>query len=196
MLANIQQLSITNILNRRTLIMGELGSGKTLLTLKLVLNLISNGYGRHITILDFAPKKIGNIGGRFLDFGFNPSRVFAYLIPSKIYTPRISAKSPQELLDLALRNKKNIEEVIFKYLANPTDILIINDITLYFHAGSLELIDECMMVSKTFIANAYYGEKLSFDYGTGVSAKEKSMVLELLKYMDNVVVLKRKKRGR
>ena len=194
--ANIQQLSITDILNRRTLIIGELGSGKTILTLKLILNLISNDYGRHITILDFAPKKVGNVGGRLMDFGFNHSRVFAYLVPSKIYTPRISAKSPQELLDLALKNKKNIEKAIFKYLANPTEILIINDITLYFHAGSLELIDECMMVSKTFIANAYYGEKLSFDYGTGISAKERNMVLELLKYIDNVIVLKRKKRGR
>ena len=196
MQANIQQLSVSEVLNKRTLIIGELASGKTLLTLKLTLNLVNNGYGKHITVLDFAPKKIGNIGGKFLDFGFNPSRVFAYLTPLKVYTPRISAKSPQELLSLAVKNKENIEKIIFKYLANPTEILVINDLTLYFHAGSLELIDECIMLSKTFIANAYYGHELSFNHGTGVSAKERSLVIELMKYMDNIIVLKRKREDR
>jgi len=196
LLAGIQQLSIADILNKRTLIIGELGSGKTLLTLKLTLNLIDSGYGKHITVLDFAPKKIGNVGGRFLDFGFNPSKIFAYLAPSKVYTPRISAKTPQELLDLALKNKENIEKLIFKYLTKPTEILVINDITLYFHAGSLELIDECIMSSKTFIGNAYYGRELSFNHGTGVSAKERNLVIELMKYMDNIVVLKRKREDR
>ena len=196
MQANTQQLSVNEILNKRTLIIGELASGKTLLTLKLTLNLVNNGYGKHITVLDFAPKKIGNIGGKFLDFGFNPSKVFAYLTPLKVYTPRISAKSSQELLSLAVKNKENIEKIIFKYLANPTEILVINDLTLYFHAGSLELIDECIMLSKTFIANAYYGRELSFNHGTGVSAKERSLVIELMKYMDNIIVLKRKREDR
>ncbi|RLE90046.1 MAG: hypothetical protein DRN04_15645 [Thermoprotei archaeon] len=196
MQANIQQLSVSEVLNKRTLIIGELGSGKTLLTLKLTLNLVGDGYGKYITILDFAPKKIGNIGGRFLDFGFNPSKVFAYLAPPKVYTPRISAKSPQELLSLAVKNRENIEKIISKYLVNPTEILVINDLTLYLHAGSLELIDECIMLSKTFIANAYYGHELSFNYGTGITAKERSLIMELVKYMDNIIVLKRKRRNR
>ena len=113
-----------------------------------------------------------------------------------MYTPRISAKSPQELLSLAVKNRENIEKIISKYLVNPTEILVINDLTLYFHAGSLELIDECIMLSKTFIANAYYGHELSFNYGTGITAKERSLIMELVKYMDNIIVLKRKRRNR
>lgn len=190
MFINIPPLS--NILSKRTLIIGELGSGKTLLTMKIVNKLIDNGYGKYITILDFAPERKGIIGGRFIDFGFNSSKVFAYLTPKKVFTPRISARTAKELLKLTIMNRDNMQSLIYRYLNTPTKILVINDLTLYIHAGSLDLIDECIMVSETFIANAYYGDKLSFDYGTCISLREKNMVLELIRYMDNVIVMKKR----
>ena len=102
MFTNVPPLS--KILSKRTLIIGELGSGKTLLTMKIVDKLIDNGYGKYITILDFAPKRKGIAGGRLIDFGFNSSKVFAYLAPEKVFTPRISANNAEELLKLAIMN--------------------------------------------------------------------------------------------
>ena len=190
MFTNVPPLS--KILNKRTLIIGELGSGKTLLTMKIVDKLVDNGYGKYITILDLAPKRKGIIGGRLIDFGFNSSKVFAYLAPKKVFTPRIAANNAEELLKLAIMNRNNMQPLIYRYLDAPTEILVINDLTLYLHVGSLDLIDECIMVSETFIANAYYGDELSFDYGTGISLREKTMVLELIRYMDNVIVMKKR----
>lgn len=98
----------------------------------------------------------------------------------------------KELLKLAVMNRNNMQPLICRYLKSPTKILVINDLTLYLHAGSLDLIDECMVVSEIFIANAYYGDKLSFNHGTGISLREKNMVLKLIRYMDDIVVMKKR----
>ena len=52
----------TSLLGKRTLIIGEVGSGKTALTAKIVLDLIAMGLGNEITVIDMAPEKIFDIG--------------------------------------------------------------------------------------------------------------------------------------
>jgi RecG-like helicase len=46
---------VANLLGKRVLIVGDVGSGKTVLTLKIVYGLIDLGFGGRISILDFAP---------------------------------------------------------------------------------------------------------------------------------------------
>jgi hypothetical protein len=72
-------------------------------------------------------------------------------------------------------------------MQNTTEVLIMNDITLYLHAGKLERILQCARSAKTFLATAYYGSKLAGDFGTGISSREKRLTDELAASMDRVV---------
>ncbi|MDH5787490.1 MAG: hypothetical protein OEZ40_04270, partial [Candidatus Bathyarchaeota archaeon] len=73
------------------------------------------------------------------------------------------------------------------FAKNPTEAIIINDITLYLHRGELKTVMKCVRLAKTFLATAYYGSKLASDLGTGISARERQMTNELATSMDLVI---------
>lgn len=191
-------LHIETILGKRILIIGDVNTGKTLLTSRILKELINLGYEKEITIIDMAPEKRGVIGGTLTDYIDIPKGM-KYLRPLKVYAPRTTAKNREELILMAEENARNIEKLIDSYLRNPTSILIINDLTLYLHAGNLDRIIKCIRKSKTFIGNAYYGEKIKDQFKTNISLREKILVEKLLKLMDIVINLNkvsRKKEGK
>lgn len=175
------------------MIIGDVGSGKTKLTLQVIEELIRIGLGREITVIDMAPKRKGIIGGRLLDLGFDSSKVLSYFLPRHIYPPRILGKNGEEVLKYSIHNAKNIIPLLNSYIQNPSKILVINDLSIYFHAGNIEHLDLCIMLSKTFIANSYYGHILDFDFGVSITKKERALLLETLKFMDNIIVVKKVK---
>ncbi len=180
-------LEVDNILNKKIFIIGDVGKGKTSLTAKLLDELILHGFSKYITVIDMAPST-KDIGARLSAYTENVKNV-RYFFSEKIRGPRIEGKNSTEVLEIARRNREIVEKFLEEYLNNPTEILIINDLTLYLHAGEVNKIFDIMGKAKTFIANAYYGNTLSDDKGSGLTLKEKLLVQMLLKKFDTIIML-------
>lgn len=177
------KLNGKEVVDKKVLILGEVGSGKTKLAAKLLQELTRILNPEKITVIDLAPERTGDVGGKLTDYT-KLARGIKYFSPLKIYTPRLTGKSPDEVLHYAEMNKKAIESLLDEYAKNPTEALIINDVTLYLHLGELEKILECIRLAKTFLATAYYGKRLSRDFGTGISKREKQLTQRLAALMD------------
>ena len=181
-----QRYTLTELIGKKTLITGDVGTGKTKFTLELVSQAIKEDYTEETTIIDMAPAtKVVNsrkIGGRLSEMMEMPKNM-KYLTPERIETPRLSAKNAQHLLHLVKLNHNAILPLLQNYLRNPSSILFINDISIFFQSGSHEPILSAVEVSETFIANGYYGKYFAFDYETGVSKREQQLMDILINHM-------------
>ncbi|MEM3381624.1 MAG: hypothetical protein QXI59_00840 [Candidatus Bathyarchaeia archaeon] len=184
------QHSYLELAHRKTLILGEISTGKTSLTARFLKEALQTENPKDITVIDMAPERTIHrgkpIGGKIVDTVKLPSTV-KVLQPSGIYPPRRSAKSKEELLKLVEENRRAIEEILDIYLDRPTPILFINDLSIYLQSGRWMKILEAMNRSDTFIANAYYGEALKEDLGTGISEVEKRLVKKLSDRVDFII---------
>ncbi|MBS7625927.1 hypothetical protein KEJ51_02640 [Candidatus Bathyarchaeota archaeon] len=191
--------SYLELARRKTLILGEISTGKTSLTARFLKEALQTENPKDITLIDMAPDKIIHrgkpIGGRILDITELPCAM-RVLQPSRVNPPRHSAKSKEELLKFVEDNRKAIEEVLDIYLDRPTPILFINDLSIYLQSGRWRKIFEAMNRSETFIANAYYGETLKEDLGTEVSEVEKRLVEKLSDRVDLIIKLQGEQRSR
>jgi GTPase SAR1 family protein len=174
------------ILGKKVLILGEAGSGKTMLAARLLQEFMDLVNPEKISVIDLAPKRVGEFGGKLKDYASITGKV-KYYSPKRVYTPRLSGKSPKQILRYAELNKRNMQPLFEEFIKNATDILVVNDITLYLHLGELERVLECIKLAKTFLATAYYGSKLSEDLGTGISLRERQLTDKLAAFMDLVV---------
>jgi hypothetical protein len=184
--------SFRELLGRKTLIAGDVGSGKTKMAVELLNEAVRLGYRLQITVIDMAPGttvvKGKKVGGKMAELT-DATREVRYLAPERVETPRLSAETPEHLLCLAGLNKSRIDEAIGAYLKKPTKILFVNDISIYFQSGSAEPVLEAAERSETFIANGYYGQYLAQDQGTGVSEVERRLMDHLARHMDEVIRL-------
>ena len=180
------QLQSKEIRGKKVLILGETGSGKTRLAAKLLREFAILINPEKITVIDFAPQRVGEIGGKITDYLSMP-REIKYLSPKNVYTPRLAGKSPEQVLRYAELNMKNMEPLLREFIRNTTDVLVLNDVTLYLHSGELKIVLKCVKLAKTFLATAYYGSKLANDSGTGISSRERKLTDELATFMDLVV---------
>jgi energy-coupling factor transporter ATP-binding protein EcfA2 len=180
------KLKATDILGRKILIIGESGSGKTKLVARLFKELTLLIRPERITVVDLAPRRVGGIGGKILDYAEVSSKV-KYLSPEIVYTPRLAGESREQVLHLARLNKKNMEPLLNQFIQSPTEALIVNDITLYLHLGRLEKVLDCVKLAHTFLATAYYGSKLANDFGAGISLNEERQTDRLATLMDSTV---------
>lgn len=174
------------ILGKKVLLLGEAGSGKTRLAAALLEELMNLVDVEKISVIDLAPKRVSEIGGKITEY-LNIRGKIKYYSPKHVYTPRLSGKSPEQILYLAELNKKEMQPLFNKFIKNATEILVVNDLTLYLHVGELETILECVKLAKTFLATAYYGSKLKNDLGTGISSRERQLTDKLATFMDLVV---------
>lgn len=182
------QLKPTEIVGKKVLILGEVGSGKTSLIAKIVQKLMLFVEPKEITVIDMAPEVIGEIGGRLSEY-LSLNSELRYLSPAMVYAPRTMGINNTQVVEYARRNKNAIERLLNEFLEKPTKVLVINDVTLYLHLGRLEKITNCMRLTETFLASAYFGVRLEEDYGAGISDREKEMVRKLAAFMDHVVKL-------
>ena len=184
-------LNVENVIGHKVLIVGDVGTGKTKLTAKLLEKLLAKGVGK-VTVIDLAPSKalLGEVkvGSRLEEY--TPAvKKTRYLVAEGIRAPRLEAKSAHEVKMLVDENRKLVMPIFKEYAERPSKVLIINDLSIFFHFGNLEEILMCMNMCKTFVANAYYGEKLKEDYGTSISMREKTYVERLMKLVDLVIRL-------
>jgi hypothetical protein len=180
------QLKGKEILGKKVLILGEAGSGKTKLAAELLQELMMLVSPERITVVDLAPQRIGEIGGKLTDYVNLIGRV-KYLSPKNVYTPRLAGTSPKQVLHYADLNRKNMEPLLNEFIRNTTEVLILNDVTLYLHLGKLETVLKCVRSAKTFLATAYYGSKLANDLGTKISSRERQLTDKLATFMELII---------
>lgn len=187
------EYSFSQIVHKKTLILGDVSTGKTSFTARLLLDALSISKPEEITVIDMAPERMFHdgkvIGGKITDMVKLPSTV-RILQPKKVYAPRHSAKNRDELLRQVEQNATSIEESIGQYLNDVTPILFINDLSLYFQSGRFEKAFKAMDQADTFAANAYYGTTFRNDLGTGVSETERRIVETIAKKADLLIHLK------
>lgn len=180
---NKAQLKGKEILGNKVLLLGEAGSGKTKLAAQLLRELMMLVNPEEITVIDLAPQRVGGIGGKLTEY-VNMTSGVKYFSPENVYTPRLAGASPKQVLHYAELNRKNMEPLLNKFIRNVTEVLVLNDVTLYLHSGKLETVLKCVRLAKTFLATAYCGSKLAEDLGTGISSKEKQLADKLATSMD------------
>lgn len=183
---------VFDFMGKKVLIVGDVGSGKTISTLNIVNKFIEFDFGSEITILDFAPTFIyysgKRVGGKFIEYSFNQNLVKRY-ISVNTYPPRILGKCRDEVLMYAKINRRNCEYAIKEFIDNPSNILIINDISIYYHIGDLGLIVDALKLCKTFIGNAYFNGFIEDKFSTGISVNEREMTKLLMNLMDLTINL-------
>jgi hypothetical protein len=184
--------SFKQCLGRKVLILGDVGTGKTKMTADLLSEAIETGYAPEITIIDMAPATMTvqgrRIGGRLSEAVTMP-KMLRYLSPAKVETPRLSAAGADHLFALAKANHDAIVPPLRQFLAEPSPILFVNDVSIYFQSGSPDILFEAVEKAETFVANGYYGQYLAADYGTGVSRRERELMDLLAAKMDEVINL-------
>lgn len=178
---------IQSILGKRTLIIGDVGTGKTRFTAEIIKKMIDLGYGDDITVIDLGPETSG-VGSRLATYLPRIKRV-RYLHPPKLYAPRLMAKDVRELNKYMDENYKMAKAVMEKYRVSPTKILVINDLTIFLHRGSVDELMDIIKVSDTFVGNAYYGSYIIDKFNTGIDLIERKRVEKLLGHMDILIDL-------
>ncbi len=194
------ELEYAKIMRKKILIIGDLGSGKTALTSKLLDQamkicdnaILDNVIRNNITVIDFAPGEIirldKKVGGKLSDPTLT-QRTVGYLSPEKVNTPRISGKTSLEVEKLAKENASMMEKILKEYLEKPTPILFINDVSLFLQAGDYDILKDVLNNSETAVINGYYGEELSEDRGSGVTERERQLMNKLIDDVDIVIKL-------
>ena len=187
----MEELDFRNYVGRRTLLYGEVNTGKTYCTAKFVQYLleIKNIKPKDISILDFAPKLAYysnlKIGGRIQDYYEKSVKCNNIEFIGVIIPPRLNAKNENELYSNICHNFNKIYEIIEIYNGNPTPVLIINDISLFLHLGSNKYLINTINKSDTFFGNSYYGSSISSKFSKLISIREKRKVEFLIKNVEN-----------
>jgi len=176
------------MIGKKLLIIGEVGRGKTRLTAELLEKLANELYPKDVTVIDMTPTKVAGIANRLPAYTNTISKVM-YLTPPLVRAPRIEGKERGEVIYLANFNKNSIEPLIQSFLKQPTPVLIIDNLSIYLHAGDVSKIFDCMDVAKTFIANSYYGTSLSDDKNSGITERERKLIDRLIEKSDTIIRL-------
>jgi hypothetical protein len=184
-------LSFLEFLNKKILIIGDVKSGKTKFTAELLKEAFELGYSFKTAVIDLAPKIKG-----FADFIGAPltnyiklNSLVMYLRP-EVKAPRVEGKNKEEILRIAEENAAAIEKAFSKFLEGNREILFINDASLYLHKGDLNKLFSILFKANTAILNGYYGKFFNNDLGSGISLREKSLMMELAKSMDLIIEMK------
>ncbi len=120
-------------IGKRTLIIGDVNTGKTDRTLEILQLFLKEGYAKKIAILDMGIEPVQGIGVKMKPPEGEP--VLYLTIP--ITAPRLMGKDENYTLQLAKENAQNIVEKLFiKFLQVKREALFVNDATLYFQAGA------------------------------------------------------------
>ncbi|MEM1984371.1 MAG: hypothetical protein QXV05_06205 [Candidatus Korarchaeum sp.] len=174
------------LLGKRTLIVGKVRSGKTMITAQILSGILSLVREEEVTVIDLAPEK-ADLGARLTRYLRLPGGC-RYLRPEGLHAPRLEGRDSEEVLRLAELNERIIRPLLLNFLREPTEVLVINDLTIYLHAGELALLLDCVNSSRTFLGNAHYGRDFD-DRGSGLNERERGLVEELMREADVIIKL-------
>lgn len=173
---------IVRYLGHRTIIAGDVNSGKTTKTAALLKQFLAAGYAQDLAIIDLAPDPVRGIGGK-LSLDFPPEVLY---LTEHIAAPRLMGKDVAHIIELANSNAKVIERLFFELEQQPREILFINDVTLYLQEGDIDRLFALFKNSATVVINAYYGN--SFD-DSRLTRRERQLTKVLMAKCDTVVLL-------
>jgi hypothetical protein len=173
---------INQYLKRRTLIIGDVNSGKTDRTFKILQLFLKEGYAKKIAILDLAPGSIRGFGGKIEPPLDEP---LIYLTTS-ISAPRLTGRNENHIRQLAENNAKAIKKLFTKFHRQKREILFVNDATLYLQAGHFKRFVEILDTASTQIINAYYGNTFA---DSELTRREKKLTEDLMKTCDQVITM-------
>jgi hypothetical protein len=187
---NVSSRTFQELRGTKTLIIGDVGSGKTQLTRIFLMEAIEEGYTDEITVIEMAPHKRTvkgtRVGGVLLET--YPANL-RYLEGDEIKTPRLSARNGRELLELADHNRHEIEKLLQAFLRRPTKILFINDVSIYLHRGDLGYLWSTIEKAETAVVNGYKGATLRADFDTQLSQREEQLMEALAAQMGVIIHL-------
>ncbi|KMY67522.1 hypothetical protein AAU61_11940 [Desulfocarbo indianensis] len=144
---------------RRTLIVGEVKTGKSALLARLLRDHLAQGTPG-LAVMDLAPEATRGVGGKMPLPSPAPSlRVYS----PEIAPPRLRGGAPEEVMALARTNGQAIDRVWEQYLRSPSRVLFINDVSMYLHAWPTERLLERLAATPTVIMNGYRGQSLGSD---------------------------------
>ena len=124
-------------------------------------------------------EKINWLGGAFSEEK-SEDKTQAFLMP------RSAASNKQEVIEATKKNYDLCVRGINAYLSAPTDFLIINDIGIFLHHGSVSKVKKMLASCKTALLNAYMGDTLLKDFGSGISKRERIQLKELGHFMNTL----------
>ncbi|NLC71313.1 MAG: hypothetical protein GX751_08145 [Desulfuromonadaceae bacterium] len=176
-------IHIENLLDRKTLVIGGIKSGKTRFACAFVEKVLAEREDR-VAVLDLAPDLYRGVGGKMV----LPDHPRLRYLTTWITAPRLRGRDPAEVLELAEGNRRRIEMVLESYLASPAPILVINDVTLFLHAGSVERLMEVASTAATLLVNAYFGEDFE---EIALSLLERRKMELFLPFFDRVLRMER-----
>jgi hypothetical protein len=182
------EYSFSDLKGKKTLITGDLGSGKIEYARRLLEEAIDEAKGL-ITVIDFSPslrtKDGADVGGRL----YNGDSPMVRVLSSKLMkTPRITAETPEELVRLADYNR-NITEALLDQFKGSTDTLFINYVHLHLQRGTLQTLWDAIREVDTVVLTGCMGSEQGDDLGTGVSRRERTLMMRLGSNMDQVIQL-------
>lgn len=154
-----ERLTPALLAHRRTLIVGEVKTGKSALLARLLRDHLVQGVPG-MAVMDFAPEAMRGVGGKMpLPSPAPGLRVYS----PEIAPPRLRGGSPQEVMALAQANGQAIDQALEQYLRSPGQTLFINDVSMYLHAWPTERLLERLAAIPTVIMNGYRGQSLGTD---------------------------------
>ncbi len=171
---------IEKYLKKQTLIIGDVNSGKTLETCRMLQLFINAGYRENITVLDLSPGPVQGIGGKMR----NPEINSVLYLTADIFAPRLSGKSETHTRMLTQKNVRIIEELFDQVMKHGKDILFVNDASLYLQAGSMECFEDILATATTLVINSYYGEHFK---DSDLTRREKQLAEDLMSTCDHVI---------
>lgn len=187
MSASTGRASASEILGLKTLIVGDVRTGKTSLTAGLLDELVDSGQASELVVIEMAPDKLG-VGKKLSSFSKRIEEV-KVVEPEGIRAPRLEGRGAEEVRKLAELNRAKIEPILLEFARSPSRILIVNDLSIYLQAGDPEILLSCSRGADTFIGNSYLGEALAEDGGSGISALERIRLEVMMSEMDVVLRL-------
>jgi hypothetical protein len=187
-------------LHKKILILGDVNTGKTTLTRRILEDLCRKGLGGRIAVVDMAPeipeelaraKGLPGAGGKLIP----PEGAGVLYLGGRLDPPRLSSKTEEEAREKAGRNRRIIGG-FFRRLGWAREILLINDLTLYLQAGRAETLFGWMNRAGTVVANGYFGERLG---GGALTAHEKAETEKLRAFFERegrALILTRRRKTR
>ena len=174
-------LQLADIQDKKTIILGEVNTGKTAYSIEILQKLQERGE-TGISVIDMAPDRIKGIGGKMPKEALRDVRYYN----AQVVAPRLLGKTESEVQNLANHNAKSIEDAFFEYEKNPSKVLFINDISLYLQAGDLARLFKVLKITPTVVMNGYYGTSLG---GGELGKRERQNMVALQSECDTVIKL-------
>lgn len=194
-MAFMQGLDVSLFKGCFTLIVGDINSGKTRLSKRILEGFLDCREG-DVIIVDLAPyilrydlarkRDLSGVGGALeappdhVNRG-NVRRFSAGLVP-----PRLRAKTQEEALFYAGQNALIIEGMFRRAFEGRVEILFVNDCSMYLQAGDPSRLLEWIRAAKTAVVNGYYGTRLG---GGPVSEREREGMDHLMANCDRLIRL-------